>query len=162
NQFMHHLQSQKYSVATRFYCYRRGLNIMVETLRKMNEGKSSSTFVGRAICFDIFELIGGHVDSFLREIHASKSQPDNPDSAQIAKLSLEAIHLTIKLDCLTLDVDRDAIQQKKPPGHEIRPQSSGIWKYIIKSIKGGDIDVVTKALGGALGLCQLEKFIPRH
>jgi senataxin len=152
------------SKATRFYSWKAGLDVLVQTLERLTRGRRPNSFVGRAICTDIFEVIISRLNHLLREIHTARTDGVNPDSdtAQWVHLTQRVIYLAIELDCVTLSVERELITQKKPLGHVIRPQSAPIWQHLIKSIKPGDIEIVSKALDGALTLCGLGKFVPKN
>ncbi|KAH7052362.1 tRNA-splicing endonuclease-like protein [Macrophomina phaseolina] len=156
HQLLSRCQEDRYSRASRAYCYELGLKTLLQSLRRMNTGSTRATFVGYATVSDMLDFVNVHIEDILATIRVNKSL--NQD-AHIVELGLLVVQYTLSLDCLSLEVDKEALARGEQLHHDMKNELSPVWDTIIKSIYPGDIELATKALTGAGLLVGMEPFV---
>ncbi|KAK7536470.1 SEN1 N terminal-domain-containing protein [Phyllosticta citribraziliensis] len=157
HQLLTRFQLDKYSNASRTYCYELGLRVLLQALQRLNEGNTRSTFVGHATVLDMMDFIKMHMEDILATIRVSASL----QKPQLVKLGTGVIQYTLSLDCLSLDVDREILFRDEQLHHVLDPEISSIWDQVVKAINPGDIDLSTAALMGASQLVGMEIFFTK-
>ncbi|KAF2136625.1 uncharacterized protein K452DRAFT_322283 [Aplosporella prunicola CBS 121167] len=153
NQLLRRFQEDRYSRASRSFCYKLGFQVLVQTLTKLNEGKTRSTFVGAATVHDLLEFISLHIGVVLSTIKTGS--PEEVD------LSLGIIEKALALDCLSLDIDREILARDEHLQHDLNAISP-IWDAVTKAVASDDVALPTKALAGAAPLVGTEKFVVKN
>ncbi|KAK8250959.1 SEN1 N terminal-domain-containing protein [Phyllosticta capitalensis] len=154
HQLLTRFQQDKYSKASRTYCYELGLKVLLSALQRLNEGNTRSSFVGHATVLDMMDFIRLHIEDILATIRvaASISQP------QLVELGTGVIRYTLSLDCLSLDVDREILLRNEQLHHDLKAEISSIWEEVATAVKPGDNDLSAAALMGASQLVGMENF----
>lgn len=157
HQLLKRFQDDKYTRASRTYCYELGLQTLLQSLRIMNKGNTRSTFVGYATMSDMLDFVHLQSEDILATIKVSKSL----QQGNLAELGLQVVQNTLSLDCLSLEVDREALLRGEQLHHDMNFTMSPIWEAIISSIRPGDVELATKVLMGAGLLVGMEKFVTK-
>lgn len=158
HQLLSRFQQDRYSRVSRAYCYELGLRTLQQSLRTMNDGNTRSKFVGYATVSDMLDFVNLHIEDILATIRVSRSLQQDPE---VVELGLLVVQYTLKLDCLSLEVDREALIHGEQLHHDMNTNMSPVWETIIKSIHPGDVELATKALTGPGLLVGMEKFVTK-
>ncbi|KAJ9635465.1 DEAD-box type RNA helicase [Coniosporium tulheliwenetii] len=140
------------------FCFKMGLEVLLHSLSKLNEGESVSTFVGAATVSDVLDVVAHHVGSLITVIKDSTKLQQPDDSGTIA---LDVIQQALKLDCLSVVIDREMLVQNRPLQHDQGIQCGPLWKAVVQGINPDTVPLAIRALAGARLLIGLEKFVTK-
>lgn len=158
DQFLGRLQDEKYPPLVRSFCSRMGLEVLSHTISKLNEGESVSTFVGAATVSDVLDVVAHHVELLIGTIKDSAKLQQLDDSGNIA---LDVVQQALKLDCLSMVIDREMLVQNRPLQHDQGIQCGPLWKAVVQGINSDTVALAIRALIGARLLIGLEKFVTK-
>ncbi|OCK78644.1 tRNA-splicing endonuclease-like protein [Lepidopterella palustris CBS 459.81] len=147
NQFLGRLQAENFSPASRAYCYKTGLQVLDYALLKVNSGNTKASFVGQATVSDVLEILSSHINIIIAGCKRSKE----------ANLGLGIIQNAFRLECLSLEMERESIIRGE--GTQSRPSKpASLWAIAIKAIDIENLDLATHILTGARPLICMESF----
>ncbi|KAF2263455.1 tRNA-splicing endonuclease-like protein [Lojkania enalia] len=151
NQFFSRLQSDHFSKFSRARCFRGGLDVLNNSLARMCEGKTVSTFVGQPTVNGMLELLSAHI----KLIATSLKRLSGPKNQEDLRLSLSMIQHAFMLESQSLIVERQLITAKQPSPTE-SPPSRPIWTTLIQAIDAKNIELATHLLIAGRNLIGLE------
>lgn len=151
NALLGRFQSDRFSRASRAYCFKEGLRVLDHAFRRMCEGKTSANFVGQPTVNGMLEIMSTHIELIVTSLKRLRDMPDQED----LRLALSMIQHAFQLESQSLLVERQLISAQKPSPTET-PPSSPIWKTILKAIDAENIDLATHLLIAGRNLIGLE------
>ncbi|KAF2655477.1 tRNA-splicing endonuclease-like protein [Lophiostoma macrostomum CBS 122681] len=151
NAFFERFQSGQYPHTSRDRCLKEGLQVLEHSFKRMNEGKTTLTFVGQPTVNGMLQILSTHI----RLVVDSLTRLNKPETQEDLQLALNMIQEAFTLECQSLAVERQLITEEKPSPTE-SPPSSPIWKAILQAINMNSIELATRLLLAGRNLIGLE------
>jgi len=149
---LHQMWSRFQSAATpepvRVACYERGLDALAHVLEVMEEQNSRTNVAAFA---GMLGIMRDQIQPLMDHYH---SLPKNGSSEQ--GRCCEIVERTLRIDCIKLRPDREAIVNGRPLGHDQTTQSLEIWKVVVRNVRNGDVQLAAAIINGAKRLLLLE------
>ncbi|KAF2745877.1 hypothetical protein M011DRAFT_459767 [Sporormia fimetaria CBS 119925] len=143
-------QSPKYPEVSRKRCRQEGLRVLDYCFKKMNEGKSLSTFVGQPTVNGMLEIISTYISTIVDSLKHSDGEENT--------LALSMIQQAFILESQSLAVERQLITAKQPSPTET-PPSRPIWKAVLAVIDPRRLDLAVFLLIAGRNLIGLEPLL---
>ena len=144
------LQKDGQSHTARRFCWGKGVQALNSVLVSTQQ---HSRQAGSASIAGMLEVVRAHISPMMQE-YAKLRSTDSGDThrAQINKV----IENALALDLTLLVVDREALVNVKPLGHDQASYSPDIWKTAVRTVKTGDVELASSIVVGVRRLLALE------
>ena len=154
-QLMDRLQSDRFPEYSRTECYHNGLGVLISTLTKCNKDKAIFNGVGRVVAAETLKL----TSTYVKDILSIPSLPENDERhLALADPCLRVIRSALALECMSLKIDQEALQQKDQLPSGFSSYSPSIWDAVVRQLDSGNVLLAKAALSGISDLTGLEKF----
>jgi senataxin len=154
-EFVARSKNDHFDREARSHCFTMALHVIKSTLQGMNKPPSFETYVGSAVASEMLDQVTEHLGLILEYARGVSNGVAPPEDAATA---LSIVENAVALDCLTLVMDRKAVQSQKPRGHTAPKKSEEFWNRLTRGITSKDQALATKILHGTRELIGLEKF----
>jgi senataxin len=145
-------QSEQISGASRAFCLKECLKVLVHAFRIMGEYRQLDDFVGQPTVNGMLEMLSAHIELIVTSLKRFSSSKENQEELQLA---LSVIQYAFQLEARSLIVERQLISAKQPSPTET-PSSSPIWTAVLKAIDSQNLDLAMHLLIAGRTLIGLE------
>lgn len=152
NALLARFQSNRYSRASRAFCFRQGLKVLDHAFRRMAEGKTIEKFVGQPTVNSMLDMLSTHIQLLVTNLKQFSSSKETQDDMYLV---LSVIQGAFQLEAQSLIIERQMISAKKPSPTET-PPSSPIWRTILKAVDSESLELAMHLLIAGRTLTGLE------
>jgi senataxin len=146
-------QSDRFTRASRTFCFKEGLHMLGYAFQQMCERKTSQ-FVGQPTVNGMLQTLSAYIQPIVLYLRQSAKTNDQDG----LHLALSVIQHAFNLETQSLFVERNLISKKEPSPTET-PPSSPIWKTILGAIDKENVELATHMLIAGKNLVGLEKHV---
>ena len=155
-QLLDRFQNDRYTREARRIAYEIGIQFVRYTLDRLVEANETPGSVNIVTIHDVLSLVEQYLPRILIDAQAAKV---NEEISEITQNALDIIWLTLKLDLMALEADKEVLNNQKPLQHEPSKSSEAIWRLIVRANRNRSISLASNTLQGARGITGLEKII---
>ena len=155
-QLLERFQNDRYARDARRITFELGVQFIRDTLKGLVEANRSPGSVNIITTHEVLGLVEHYLPRILIDAEAANLNEKHSETTETA---LEIVEMTLKLDTLALETEKETINSKKLLQHEPSKSSAAVWKLVIQANKNRNVPLVSSTLQGARGIIGLEPVI---